>query len=215
MPRQGDVRAIEVGTTGVTTDPDAVATATVLLSAATEVTYTSGSWDGANQTAVPARNLVLVISNHADWDATTARVTGTTWDGRTISETFSIPNGGNVTRNGVQLFKTITSVYFPAQSGTGGTATLGWGDIVSLEEFCGRYVTFQADQIWSLNADTAGATITQPDQSVSGHVASNARTMAWAATTPQTFLITPQTCAFKADAAATATLRWYPSVAPG
>lgn len=215
FPKQGDVRAIEVGTSGIVTDPDAIATASVLVSAGTAGTFLAAAWDGAAQVAVPARNVVLVFSSHADWDASTAVVIGTAWDGRTAREEFAIPNGGNATVAGVVLFKEIASIYFPAQTGAGGTATAGWGAIVSLEEFSGRYITMHADQIWSANADTSGATITQPDQSVTGHVANAARSMTWPASTPVTFLVTPQTAAMKADAAATAALRWYPSVAAG
>jgi hypothetical protein len=76
----------------------------------------------------PARQLALVLSSHADWDATTATVYG--WDefGVATQATFVIPNGGNAT-----VAQTETGVYFsrvqrlslPAQTSTGGTATLG------------------------------------------------------------------------------------------
>jgi hypothetical protein len=73
----------------------------------------------------PSRRLQLVLSAHADWDATTATVTGKDAGGNTITETFAIPNGGAATVTGSKLFARVTSVEVPIQSGTGGTFTLG------------------------------------------------------------------------------------------
>lgn len=73
----------------------------------------------------PSRRLHLVLSSHADWDETTATVTGKDAGGNTITETFAIPNGGNGTVTGTKLFARVTSIAIPAQSGTGGTFTLG------------------------------------------------------------------------------------------
>jgi hypothetical protein len=75
----------------------------------------------------PPRAVSLVLSSHADWDATEAVVTGTDEDGRVVQETLLIPNGGNATVTGLRHFRTVSSIYIPAQSGTGGTATLGFG----------------------------------------------------------------------------------------
>jgi hypothetical protein len=90
-------------------------------------TLTGASLNGVVGAAVmnPERALAFVFSSHADWDATTAVVTGTNRLGDTITENFSIPNGGNATVSGTTLFKTVTSVVIPAQTGTGGTFTLG------------------------------------------------------------------------------------------
>lgn len=73
----------------------------------------------------PSRRITLVLSNHADWDATTATITGKDAGGNTISDTLSIPNGGNTTLTTAKLFARVTSVAIPAQSGTGGTFTVG------------------------------------------------------------------------------------------
>jgi hypothetical protein len=73
----------------------------------------------------PSRRFQLVLSAHADWDATTATVTGKDAGGNTITETFAIPNGGAATVTGSKLFARVTSVEVPIQSGTGGTFTLG------------------------------------------------------------------------------------------
>jgi hypothetical protein len=58
----------------------------------------------------PSRRLQLVLSSHADWDATTATVTGKDAGGNTITETFAIPNGGNSTVTGTKLFARVTSI---------------------------------------------------------------------------------------------------------
>lgn len=73
----------------------------------------------------PPRNITFVLSNHADWDATTAVLTGVNYLGQTVSENISIPNGGNATVTSTGLFKSVTSIVVPAQSGTGGTMTVG------------------------------------------------------------------------------------------
>ena len=110
-------------------DVDAIATASVIISAATAQTIAAASFDGvvAGTEMFPPRNVTLTLSNHADWDATEAVVTGTDEDGRTVQETLLIPNGGNATVTGLRHFRTITSLYIPAQAGTGGTATMGFG----------------------------------------------------------------------------------------
>ena len=116
-------------TTPDAADADAFATATVLISAATAQTVAAAAFDGvvAAGELFPPRNVTLTLSSHADWDATTAVVTGTDEDGRVVQETLLIPNGGNATVTGLRHFRTVSSIYIPAQSGTGGTATLGFG----------------------------------------------------------------------------------------
>jgi hypothetical protein len=88
--------------------------------------------DDTDATELPLptpRNVTLTFSSHADWDATTAVVTGTDAAGRAISENFAIPNGGATTVTGAKVFATINSLVIPAQSGTGGTFTMGVGII--------------------------------------------------------------------------------------
>lgn len=85
------------------------------------------SLDGAvgYRTMTPSRRLAFVLSNHADFDAGTATVTGKDSSGNTITETFTIPNGGNATVTGSKRFARVTRVQFPAGAGTGGSWTLG------------------------------------------------------------------------------------------
>lgn len=114
-------------TTPDTADADGIIA--TIASAATAQTLSGASLDGAVGALemFPPRNVTLTLSSHADWDATEAIVTGTDEDGRVIQETLLIPNGGNATVTGARHFRTITSLYIPAQSGTGGTATMGFG----------------------------------------------------------------------------------------
>jgi hypothetical protein len=113
-----------------TADVDAFATAAAIISAAAPQTVTA--LDGAvGLTAMrQARNVTLTLSSSADWDATTAIVYGLDENSAPASESLAIPNGGNATVSGLQLFSSVTSLYIPAQSGTGGTATLGFGSVL-------------------------------------------------------------------------------------
>lgn len=113
-------------------DADAYATAAVIISSASNQTIAASSFDGAvgDDIMRQARNVTLTLSNHADWDATTAIVYGLDENGSPTSESLAIPNGGNATVSGLKLFSAVTSLYIPAQSGTGGTATLGFGSIL-------------------------------------------------------------------------------------
>lgn len=74
-----------------------------------------------------ARNITFTFTSHADWDATTATVVGKGVHGEYLSESFSIPNGGNATVTGNALFSQVDSITIPAQSGTGGAFTVGVG----------------------------------------------------------------------------------------
>lgn len=114
------------------TTPDAAnadAIIATIASASTAQTISGAGLDGAVGAGemFPPRNVTLTLSSHANWDATEAVVTGTDEDGRVIQETLLIPDAGNATVTGVRHFRTVTSLYIPAQSGTAGTATLGFG----------------------------------------------------------------------------------------
>jgi len=112
-------------------DPDAFL-ATGGASAATAQTISGASLNGATGTATlrQARNVTLTFSSSTDWDATTAVVTGKGVDGEHTTESLSIPNNGNATVTGSVLFTSVTSIYVPAQTGTGGTFTAGFGSML-------------------------------------------------------------------------------------
>ena len=99
-------------------------------SSASPQTISGAALNGAVGTSTlrQARAVTLVLSSHADWDATTAILTGKGIDGETVVENLTIPNGGNATVTSTGLFTSVTSLYIPAQSGTGGTFTIGTGD---------------------------------------------------------------------------------------
>jgi hypothetical protein len=106
----------------------------------------------------PPRALVLELSNHANWDATTVVVTGKDPDGNTITENFAVPDGGNASVAGSKLFRNVTQVSVPAQSGTNGTFMLGTRAPVTAVATGGTHVvcTAPAGELHSYEV-TAGA----------------------------------------------------------
>lgn len=74
---------------------------------------------------VPAQQVTMTLSSHADWNLTTAQVRGEDADGNVIVEEVIIPDAGNVTVTTIQAFGKVTAVYLPAQASTGGTFTIG------------------------------------------------------------------------------------------
>lgn len=96
-------------------------------SALTAQEYTSAQFNGTYGTTElqPARQVTMVLNNNANWDATTAVLTGYNHEGALVSENLSIPDAGNTTLTSVNRYRSITSLDIPAQSGTGGTFTLG------------------------------------------------------------------------------------------
>lgn len=121
------------GQGGHMTAPAASATALITAGASSGSVQTilAASMDGTlgNTELFPPRNVTLTLSSHANWDATTATVTGTDENGATVTESLTIPDGGNATVTGSQIFRTITSLAIPAQSGTSGTFTFGVGSV--------------------------------------------------------------------------------------
>lgn len=73
----------------------------------------------------PASKIDLVLSSHADWDATNATIGYEDEHGVLRSETLAIPNGGNATVSTTGYAREVKTLTIPTQSGTGGTATLG------------------------------------------------------------------------------------------
>jgi hypothetical protein len=114
--------------TSVAADVDSIVDATPgITSAATAQTVTSASADGVIGAGliIPAQQLTLTLSNHADWDATTALFRYENAAGEVVTEDVAIPNGGNSTITTIGAARRFLSVTIPAQSGVGGTATLG------------------------------------------------------------------------------------------
>jgi len=110
----------------------AVPTALVASGAASAITAQTISGSSLNGAVgqgqiSPPKNVTLTFSSHADWDATTAVVTGLNEFGAVVTESFAIPNNGNATVVGSVIFENVISILIPAQSGTGGTLTAGTG----------------------------------------------------------------------------------------
>lgn len=111
-------------------DIDVDSVIATIASAASAQTIVAASFDGVGVGGLgaimsPARRLGLVLSSHANWDLTTAYITGTDMYGHVIKEAIVIPDAGNATVTTKNYFARVTELYIPAQSGTSGTATLG------------------------------------------------------------------------------------------
>lgn len=141
-------------------DVDAIL-ATGGASSASEQTLSGTQLNGVTgyRAMSPARRVTLVLSSHADWDASTAVITGTDVDGAALTANLTIPNGGNTTLTTTAAFRTVTSIYLPAQSGTGGTFTAGVAAPVTADGTSGTKVvcTSPAGELHSYKVTTSNA----------------------------------------------------------
>lgn len=130
-------------------------------SAIAEQTVSGAALNGATgyRDMSVARKITLVLSNHADWDATTATLTGLDVDGAVQSESLTIPNGGNSTVTSTKRYKRVTSLVIPAQSGTGGTFTVGVAAPVTADGSSNTKVacTSPAGELHSFEVTTSNA----------------------------------------------------------
>ncbi len=106
------------------------ATATAILasggaSATTQQVISSFNGTYGATELQPARKITLTLNNNANWDATTAVLRGYDSNGALISENISIPDSGNATLTTTNSFRRLVDLTIPAQSGTGGTFTMG------------------------------------------------------------------------------------------
>jgi hypothetical protein len=141
-------------------DVDAIL-ATGGASAIAEQTISGASLNGVTgyrDMTVP-RKITLVLSSHADWDATTATLTGLDVDGNSQSESLTIPNGGNSTVTSTKRYKRVVSLTIPAQSGTGGTFTVGVAAPVTADGSSNTKVacTSSAGELHSFEVTTSNA----------------------------------------------------------
>ena len=148
-------------TTPDVSDVDAIIA--TILSASTAQTLSGGSLDGVvgGGEMFPPRNVTLTLSSHANWDATTAVVTGLDENGASLTENFSIPDAGNATVTGTKRFKRVTSIVIPAQSGTSGTFTVGTRAVVTATGASATKVvcTSVAGELHSYELTTANVTL--------------------------------------------------------
>jgi hypothetical protein len=96
-------------------------------SSASEQTLTGATLDGVSGGASlgQPRFITFTFSSSADWDATSITLSGLDGNGAAQSESIAIPNGGNATVTSTKRYLQVSSIVVPAQSGTGGTATVG------------------------------------------------------------------------------------------
>lgn len=109
------------------TPADADAFKTNIASSASLQTFTGSDFNGVVGTSLLkiARKLDLILSSHANWDATTATLIAYDENGQYFTESLSIPDAGNATVTSVKYVSKIVSLAIPAQAGTSGTATVG------------------------------------------------------------------------------------------
>lgn len=85
------------------------------------------------------RNIVLTTGGTtANIGAGTAVVSGTNIFGAAISENFTITSAQNGATTGAKAFASVTSVVFPAATGTGATVSVGSGSKLGLKRCVAR-----------------------------------------------------------------------------
>lgn len=100
---------------------------TTLASSASAATLSGAGLTGAIGALrmSPARRITIILSNNANWDAGTWILKGKDISGKDISEDIVVADAGNATYTSRQFYSYVESLYIPAQSGTGGTMTVG------------------------------------------------------------------------------------------
>lgn len=101
-----------------------------IASAAAPQTISGAGLDGVigGGDMIPARNVTLTFDAHADWDPSNATVEGEDINGDVVTELLAIAT--STTATGAVLFRKITSLTIPTQTGAGGTATMGTGTLL-------------------------------------------------------------------------------------
>ena len=59
-------------------------------------------------------------------------ITGTNIAGKVITEEFEFSDDASAAKVGAKAFKTVTSIYIPAQDGTSASFTIGFGELIGL-----------------------------------------------------------------------------------
>lgn len=105
-------------------DVDAIL-ATGASATAVLTTYSGTQADGVVGTGImyPARKLTVTFSSSTDWDPTTGHITFYDQNGNLVTETLAVATSAALTTTA--LASQFVSMSFPAQTGTGGTFTIG------------------------------------------------------------------------------------------
>ncbi len=109
----------------IAVDVDAIITAYTTSTAIQTFSGTALNGAVGGTEMQPARKVTVTTSSHADWSATNITVTGVNHLGQVVTDTLASADAGNETLTTTSFFRTVTSVVFAAQGGTGGTATVG------------------------------------------------------------------------------------------
>lgn len=102
--------------------------------------FTSANWSGVQGTTemVPPRNVTVTTSSHANVDAVTVVVVGRVRNAQGVliaqTDSFALTDGGGVTDAGIKAFAFVDSVTIPAQGGTGGSLSIGFGVLMGLSK---------------------------------------------------------------------------------
>lgn len=108
-------------TPALTVDVDAIA-ATVASSASIQLLTTFDGVVGLTEMQ-PARKVTFICDGHTDWNATNVTVIGIDHNGQSATEALAIAT--STTATSVKRYRQIISMSIPAQTGAGGTATIG------------------------------------------------------------------------------------------
>lgn len=100
-------------------------TATAVLAATATSLSTQTVLTGITQPDVPRALSVTVGGTASSMLDSRIVITGTNVEGKVISEGFQFAANATATVNGSMAFKTVTSVFIPAQTGTAATVAVG------------------------------------------------------------------------------------------
>lgn len=125
----GEVYHQPNGATGAAADVDAIHSG---ASSASIQTITSFNGVLADQEIQPPRQVTAIFDASTDWDPTTAVLTYVDENGDTVSENLSVASSASLTTTG--KVKRVVKLVIPAQTGAGGTFTLGVAAIAAETE---------------------------------------------------------------------------------
>lgn len=110
----------------------AAGTTTAILAATAGANSAQTVTTGITDPDVPRALSVTVGGTAAQVQTCSVIVTGVNVEGKTITESFVVTKGTTGTINGTKAFKNITSVYIPAQLGSGCTFAVGTRNVLGL-----------------------------------------------------------------------------------
>jgi hypothetical protein len=120
------IAALPGGTGGVmVADVDAIVTAHATAAAPQVLTVADANGVIGDDEISPPKKLTFVMNSHADWNATSGDITYEDENGVQVTETLTIPDGGNATLTTAGYATRFIGATVPAQAGTNGSYTIG------------------------------------------------------------------------------------------